>query len=191
MALITIEDLEAASGQDISTEDEARYQWYIDVVSEYVMVYTGQDFAFHEDEELICQADGRGIIEIFGLTEVSEVEEWDSWTHTYTSLIKGDYRFDGMSKILYLVPRETYRITVSHGYSEIPTGIKGIVTDLVLAGTGLDSAANGGLKSYRIGDKEEVYGVSTYEAGGPIISISSLMRKTLDAYAGGSYSWRL
>lgn len=189
--LITIADLEAATGLTISSEDEAMYQWYIDAVSGYIIDYTDEDFAVHTNEVLVCQADGWGIIEFPQLDSVSKVEHYDQWQGLYEEITFGNYRFDGISKVLYLLPHETYKITCSYGYTSVPASIKSLATQLVMAGSGLDRSAVGGIKNYRIGDKEIQYGVTANEAGGPIITLAAFQRRTLDKYGFQTRTLRL
>lgn len=191
MGLITITDIEAALGVDVSSDEEPRIQWYIDAVSSFIVDYTSQDFLPHVAEALVCQADGGGVIEFQDLTSVSKVELYDQWQKLYSEVVAGDYRFDGISKILFLAPGETYRVTATYGFTVVPPSIKAIATQLVLAGTGLDRMAAGGLKSFRIGDEEVVYGVTLSDTGSPQVTLSGLQRNSLDSYSPGSHTWRL
>jgi hypothetical protein len=190
MSLATIADVEAAYGSDLTTEEEPKIQWYLDAASNYIERFVGRKFTLHEDQVLICPTDSRGIIEIPDLVSVSTVEELDIWLGTYGALGSYGYAFDGIDKIFGLYPRETYRVTCTYGFAEVPDDVKEIVVNLVLVGTGLDPNAQGGLKSYRVGDVEEFYGITTMETGLPLVTLSSLMTETLYSYHSGTTTYR-
>lgn len=182
MGLITIADLELASGQDIAVEDEPRCQWFIDAVSAYIETYTDESFVSVEDVELMCQADSYGVIQFPSLNGVSKVEEYEPWTQTYTEWTTGTYAFNGIDSVYGLTPYITYRLTVSYGYDEVPVDVAAVATQLVLAGSGLDPNATGGLSKYRVGDVEESYGVVTDASGHPVVTLASMQTRVLDAY---------
>lgn len=190
MSLATIADVEAAYGSDLTTEEEPKIQWYLDAASSYVERFVGRKFTLHEEQVLYCVTDSRGIIEISDLVSIDEVALLDPWTGTYGALWTEGYAFDGIDKIFGLCPRETYRVTCSYGYAEVPEDIKDIIVNLVLVGTGLDPNAQGGLKSYRVGDVEEFYGITTMETGVPLVTLSSLMTETLYSYHSGTTTYR-
>jgi hypothetical protein len=189
--LITIADVETAIGSDIASSDEARVQWYIDVVSKYVETYTDQSFTTVTAEPHICETDRRGAVEFSTLNAVTKVELLDPWLNTYTEVTSGNYAFDGVGTVYGLLPFRTYKITVTYGWGTVPVDVKGVVMDLVLAGTGLGAGATGGLIAYRVGDVEEAYGVSTFQNGGPIITLASMQRAVLDAYVRTTRTWRM
>lgn len=192
MGIISIGDVEIASGVDIDAEDYPRYQFFIDAVSDYIETYTGQSFSERIEEVLICQTDKYGIIQFGDLTAVSLVESYDPYSGVYTAITLGDYGFDGIDCIFGLCGRATYRCTVTYGWVEPPDDIAALVTQLVLAGTGLDPAATAGnLKSIRTGDVEDVYGVSMNSTGGVDVSLSKLQASTLRAYTLGTTTWRI
>lgn len=191
MGLVTIAEIEAALGSDIETADEPRVQWYIDVVSEFVETYTDQSFTAVTGETQICESDRRGCIEFPSLNAVTKVEFRDPWLGTYTETTSGNYAFDGINTIYALDPYATYRVTVSYGWTTVPTDIKGVIVQLVLAGTGLAPGSSGGLAAYRVGDVEETYGVTAAENGGPIVTMASLQRDVLDAYRLTTRTWRM
>lgn len=205
MGLISMEYLESMLGSEVAEEDLPKVQRYIDIVSEFVKTYTGLSFVVVEEAQIKAVADGKGIIEIPDLISVETVELRDGYNGTYgdvTSSIYYAYNsgyygsygqygfgFDGLSQIYGLRPRHSYRITCSYG-RVCPEDVKGVIALLVLAGSGLDATAVNGLKSYRVGDVEEFYGVM----GGPdepTVTLSSLMAGTLLAYASGNGTIRL
>lgn len=204
MGLIQISDIEAALGSDISSEDETRVQKYIDIVSRFVARETGVVFG-PVDTTIKALADGKGIIEINSLNTVTLVEILDGTTNVYSDVNAGfyyafnsglyddrhslgytGYGYDGISKVYGLSPYGSYKITASVG-EPTPEEIKDLIILLVLAGAGLDATASGGLKSYRVGDVEEQYGVT--ENGS--VTLSGLMRMTLDSYVKTSDTYRL
>lgn len=191
MGLITIADLELASGEAIAVDDEPRYQWYIDVVSSYITTATDQAFEAQEDVELICQADSHGIIQFPSLNSVTAVEELDPWSQTYSTWTSGSYAFNGIDSVYGLTPYVTYKLTVSYGYDTVPDDIAGVVTQLVMAGSGLDANASGGLSKYRIGDVEEVYGVTRDASGNPVVTLASLQYDVLESYSSRTWTMRL
>lgn len=192
MALISISDLEQATGEIIDDADIPRFQWYIDAVSSYIEDLTGQQFEEVIDCTLVCQSDSYGIIEFPSLNSVTTVEYRDPWLGTYTEVLLGNYAFDGIGSVFNLCAYSTYRLKVSYGSSEVPESIEKIATQLVLAGTGLDPSAAAGLKTLKVGDVEEQYGVITDGSGRPIVTLTSLQSGALQAWSvSGSATWRL
>lgn len=194
MSLTSIGEIETASGETIASDDEARVQWYIDAVSAFIESYTGLEFNLHEDVTIRARADGKGMIEIANLIEITTVQERDAWTGVYGSLPyhygSTGYAFDGIDTIYGLCPYESYQIVCSFGFEEVPADIAGVATQLVMAGAGIDNTAINGLKSYRVGDVEETYGVSQNETGFPVVSLSTLMSAVLNKYRH-SFVYRL
>lgn len=201
--LIEIHQLEAFLGFDIDTDDEPRVQTYIDLVSNFIETAYGVSFSEHTGAVIKAKSDGSGCIEIEALNVVSLVEFLDPWTNVWADIRLASiyyawndtwghsgYAFDGISMIYNLCPRQTYRITCDYGFTAVPDEIKDIVCMLVSAGTGLDAAATGGLKSYRVGDVEEAYGVSSSD-GGPVVSLSSMMTAILNGYSTANTTYRL
>lgn len=191
MALLTISDLEVASGTDIPTLEEPRYQFYINAVTSYIETYLDQTFTAVSNEDLICQADSRGCITFSSLTSVSAVQERDNWLGTYTAYTSGNYGFDGVGTIYGLVPYTTYKVTVSYGWSTVPADIKAVATQLVMAGSGLEPSAAGGLSRYRVGDVEETYGVTDSGSGSPVVTLTSLQSAVLNSYSARTRTIRL
>lgn len=190
MALITLGELEAILGYDISSEDEVRVQSFIDLVSNFVESETGVHFGLHEDSIEVARSDGKGIIEIPDLLDVTLVERREE-TGWWELTVGSDYSFDGLDQIYGLCPRTVYRLTIDHGYEAVPADIKNVVQLLVLAGSGLDDTAVNGLKAKRVGDVEEQYGVAQSDTGEPQVTLSSMMRNVIDSYAGGIGTFRL
>lgn len=207
MALITISYLESLLGSDIATDDEPRVTRYIEIVSAFIESYTGVTFSLNEDQVVKAVADGKGIIEIEDLSDVSLVEVLDGVTNTWSDVNSSlyfafnsgyyGYRFghygfgyDGISKVYGLVPGTTYRITCTYGQATVPKDIQGVAGLLVLAGAGLDYTAVNGLRAYRVGDVEETYGV-TSGAAGDVITLDSMMAATLNAYCTGNTTYRV
>lgn len=189
MGLISISDIEAATGLDIPEDEEPRYQWYIDTVSAYIETYTGVTFSEVLAETFVVVADGRGVIEFPQLNSVTLIEGWDPYSASFASTT--DWWWDASSKIYGLDVHATYRVTVGYGYPEVPVDIAGVITQLVAAGTGLDAGASGGLKSYRVGDVNEAYGVTVDGTGATVVTLSSLMSSVLQAYSNATTTYRL
>ena len=205
MGIVDIPYIETVVGFSIDSEDEPRIQRYINIVSAYVRRVTGRTFELIEGDVIKAIADGSGIIEIPDLQAVSKVELRDAWNNTYSDVMTGipyafnsgqfddwcssgwfsGFGFDGISMVYGLKPRASYRLTVDHG-EEAPDDIKGVVGDLVTAGTGLDTSSRSGLASKRVGDVEEFYGVS-YDGN---VTLTSLMSKVLDDHSVGNTTYR-
>ena len=202
MGIIDIGYIEIVSGITIQPEEEPTVQKYIDIVSRYIERVTGRSFSVREDAVIKALADGKGIIEIPDLQEVTTVEFLDAATGTYSDVTVGipfafnsgyygygpgyyGYSFDGISQIYGLNPRHSYKVTCTYG-QEAPEEIKGIVADLVLAGTGLDQTASNGLVSKRVGDVEEMYGVT--KAGE--VTLDSLQTAIMNEYSTGNTTYR-
>lgn len=208
MALADISDIEDLLGSSISGAQEDKVQAYLDLVSDFIIKYVGTDFALHTDAVLKVRADGKGIIEIDNLDSVSLVEQRDGFTglysdvtsviyYAYNSGLYGcdynyvGYGFDGISQIYGLMPRRSYRVTCTYGWTSVPSDIKDVVSLLVLAGAGLDYEAINGLKSYRVGDVEEAYGISANENGRPVVTLNTLMSAVLDNYRTTAVTYRI
>jgi hypothetical protein len=204
LGIIDISYIETLVGYSLTSEEEVKTQRYINIVSSYIESKTGRRFSVQDGAVVKAITDGKGIIEIPDLTAVDLIEYRDAYTGTYTDVTSGipyafnsgqypmgygnpyDFGFDGISMIYGLIPRSSYRITCTYGV-EPPEDIQGIVADLVLAGTGLDTSARGGLASKRVGDVEEFYGVTP--SGN--VTLTSLMTEILNQYDTGNTTYRL
>lgn len=193
--LITIPQLEAILGYDISSDDEVRIQTFIDLISTFIESYTGVSFTEHTDAVIVARADGKGVVEVEVLNSISKVERLNAWTGVYGNIAQAvygyGYAFDGISMIYGLCPYETYRVTCDYGMTSVPEDIQNIVKLLVMAGSGLDATAVNGLKSYRVGDVEEAYGVSIAENGTSPVTLSRMMTKILNSYSAGTTTYRI
>lgn len=188
MGFISITDIETSTGENISSEDEPRVQWYIDTVCAWIEDYTREKFSPVTDAELRCQADGWGVIEFPQLTDITSVETWDPYLQTYTALTIGDYAYDGIGRLYGFAAYETIRLTVSYGWEVAPEGVCAVAVELVKAGAGLVQGGSlSGLSLYRVGDVEEQYGVTKDGS----VTIHTLMAAELHSYHSGAATWRL
>lgn len=183
MALLTIADLEAASGVLISDTEQA--QWYIDVITSYIQDYTGFVFDLVQDEQQMCRSDRYGQIIFPTLNSVSLVELRDDWSDSYQVLSSGEWASDGISTIYGLEPCATVRCTISYGNETPPTAIVGIATELALASLGLSVSASGPMTQHRVGEVVDVYGVNPQGA----VTISSLQAEILSKYSRNTTTW--
>lgn len=181
VGIIEIEEVETALGESIPESDVPRVQWYIDTVSAYVENVTGRAFSEQTDAVHTARANSWGCIEFPELTSVTLVELLDGYLLTWYDATPYGYRFDGIDTIYNLVPHATYRLTVTYGPADPPDDIIGVVTQLVMAGTGYDISAVGGLTKTRTGDVEDVYGVDSSGR----VTLSELMQQVLDSYHAG------
>lgn len=178
---MTIDDVSDYLGESVPAEDEDRVQTYIDIVSEFIETYTGRAFSLQEDVEHVARANSWGVIEFPELTSVSNVELLDGYTGDWYTTNGYGYSFDGINSIYGLEPYSTYRVTVTYGSDTVPDVIKHIATLLVVAGTGYDVGAVGGLKKVKTGNVEDTYGVS--ESGA--VTLSDMMLTVLSDYDVG------
>lgn len=178
MGLITIDDVNEAVGEDVPEDDEERVEWYIEVVSDFLEQYTGRTFSEQSDVTMTTRANSWGIIEFPELTSISTVEMIDG---NYGGFLPVTYRFDGIGSIYDLVPYGVYRVTVTYGSDTVPDAIRRIATLLVMAGTGYDPSAIGGLTKIKTGNVEDTYGVAQSGA----VTLSGLMEGVLQDYDVG------
>lgn len=190
MALLTIADLETAANQTIAAEDEPYYQWYIDAVSAYILEQYPY-LNYGEDVEVVADSGSAGLIQIPNLVSITSVERFSRYDDTYTTLNRAEYSFDGIDTIYDLRRFTTYRLTVSYGSSVVPDAVAAIATQLVLAGSGLDPDAIGGLTEISVGNVREKYGVTTNGLGEPVVSMSSLQSGVLKNYRPQNVTWRV
>lgn len=189
MALLEIEDLEVASNQEIAVEDHAYYQWYIDAVTAY-LEENYPNIIYSAEEDIYCDSGPAGLIELPGLIEFSDVELLDRATDTYYPIPRAYYSFDGVDKIYNLCTHATYKITVTYGFEDPPASVVAAATQLVLAGSGLDPNAVGGLTEYQVGNITEKYGVMVGVDGEPVVTLSTLQTRALARYKSTNTTWR-
>ncbi len=188
--LLTIADVEAASNTTIESENESYYQWYIDAVSAYITeAYPYLVYAAAED--IYCDSGPYGSIRLPGLLTTHSVALLDRYTGNYTTLIVGDYTFDGIDEIYNLLPHQTYKLNVTYGSATTPDSVKYIATQLVLAGTGLDPDAIGGVREVSVGNVKETYGITGAPGGTPMVSLSSIQADVLASYRPKRTTWRV
>lgn len=191
MGLIAVSDLELAYGVTIDPSDDARYDYYIDIVSSYIETETGQTFSEVTEEVQLCQTGQYGTLKWPALNTVTLVEELDPYTGIYTTLTAGAYAFNGIDTVYALCPYTTYRVTVSYGWLSVPSDIAGLAVSLVGAATGLETSSTGGVSKYRVGDVEETYGVVSDGSGRPIVTVTGLQAAVISAYSTYNRTWDL
>ncbi len=180
--LIDVSDIELAHNTTVSAGNRPQVEYLIGVVSAYIESYTGINFSSVVDEIRRCQADGWGQIDFTDVDSVSNVYEWGT-----TSPV--EYTFDGMNRIWGLNSYQTVDVVLSYGWDYVPEDIRGIVVDLVSAGSGIAPGAQNGLLMNRVGDVEREYGVLP---GTSAVVISDLQAKILDSYqTGQAFTMRL
>jgi hypothetical protein len=174
MGIISISDLEDATGQTIT--DVPRAQFMINAVSSFVESYTGQVFGRTVTETVTRQADSYGLI-IF-----NDIDAVNTIINVRTNTVPVSWAFDGMFTIYGLCPSEVVQVNYTYGWENTPVDIASIVTALVSDGLGLTLLAPGELQKKRVGDIEYTYSVQTGANGDLKISVSSLMESALESY---------
>ncbi len=187
MSIITIEQLETALGRDLTTEQEAQAQFFIDAITAAIETYTGTTFTLQEDVTLRMQADYYGQIRLpmKPIQEVSAVEYSTNTTPTAQPVTPLFWGFDGYDTIYNLPAHVVLDVTLSYGYATAPADIQAYV---VWATTGVLNNPDG-LESFRVGDVTETYGQAASASG--ITSYAGLMQQTLDSYKDTYDTWRL
>lgn len=181
MGLITITDLEDATGVTVTDSDKA--QFMIDSISAYVERYTDQKFTPQSDITIRAQADTYGVIEFPDVTSVSSVTDAKTGGNVA-------YYFDEMNKVYGLTSYQAVDVTLDYGWDTVPDDILGIVVTLVAAGLGIPYVSDGEISRKRVGDVETEYAVSVSEQGIQVTP-SSLMQSVLESYRIKTRTWRI
>lgn len=180
MALITTNDLENYMNKDFSAGETNQAQAIIDSIEAFLLSETGISFSLVEDEEILIQADGHGIIElnaqpIHNVSSVKDVngEEISEW------------EFDGLTTIYNLFPNEVVQVTYSYGYSTAPNDLKAVAKGA--ASRVMYNPA--GLRQETVGAISVTYPGIGGEAGS--INFSNVEKKVIDKYGRRNQSLRL
>lgn len=184
MALLTLTDLGETMGVvfDPTSTAGKQAQRYIDKVTAYITNITKASFTPVVDEVLRCQADYYGEIELENepITEVSSVVSFDDTAQT--ELLGSCVFWDGLNGISGLYPHQVVDVTMSHGYSAVPTDLANLATDVCI------EALTGGnpseVQSLTVGDR-------TQEFRNVIPMIEKLGEEILASYRTTERSWRL
>lgn len=179
MGLITVQELEAFMGKEFTPSEEIQANVLIDSISSVIETITGVSFSYKENDTIVIQADGHGIIEFSSkpVADVSSVknmdgEEIDCW------------EFDGLSALYNLFPYQTVDVVYSHGYAVVPGDIKAVVY-----GAASRVMYNpSGLRQETVGAISVTYPGIGGEAG--TINFSSLEKKILEGYSRTEASFR-
>jgi hypothetical protein len=178
--IITVLDLENFMGREFTPEEEVQAAAIIESVTAVIEDEVDASFEFVEDDVMITQADGHGILEfnerpIVDVTSVTKVDETevDGW------------EFDGLSTIYNLWPNQVVIVTYSHGFETVPRAIKTVA--LGMASRIVYNPA--GLRQETVGAISVTYPGIGGEAG--TVNLSALERKILERYKVAAKSMRL
>lgn len=180
MAIISVDELAAFMGRTFSASEQEQAAAIIDVVESAIESETGVSFTAIEDDVILIQADGHGIIELNSrpVTNISSINDVNGDPIDYVD-------FDGLSTIYNLHPHQVIELTYSHGFSVVPRDIRGVA---------LGSASRvmynpSGLRQETVGAISVTYPGIGGEAG--TINFSSLERAILRKYGDDAASMRL
>ena len=159
------DDLKARLGRDLTEAEQARAQALLDDASALIRAYTGQDFDLVEDDEIVLRIQG-GVVRLpqRPVTEVSQVIALGGNLIPDVTVI--DWIFDGVDQIrigegtfIINLPAiwwdddgypGTYRVTYSHGYTQVPADVVSIACRVALR-TLTAPTTQGGVTSETIG----------------------------------------
>lgn len=149
-ALATQADLEARLGRPLTTAEQARADALLDDASALIRAYTGQEFTLHENDVITLRPVGtvlrlpqRPVTAVTQVVAVGGTEPIPDIT-----LPPGAWMFDGIDKVdvwplntgwilnlpevwLEGYPPDTYRVTYSHGYAQVPADVVAITCGIV------------------------------------------------------------
>lgn len=168
--LATTTDLESRLGRDLTADETARADALLADASALVRGYTGQDFTQVVGDEVVLRPVGTTVrLPQRPVTDVtSVVAVGGSDTIPDITLPAGSWTWDGIDKVdvwppstdwLLNLPEtwsdgwgavNTYRVTYSHGYAEVPDDVVAVVCAMVLR-TLLAPSMVAGMVSERIG----------------------------------------
>lgn len=184
MGIVTVDEVEKATGRCFTPAEAAKVQYYIDYISALVEDYTGTKFSLVEDEVYYTQADFYGYVELeqSPIQEVLLVEYSDRVVPSQgTGEIPG-WGFDGVNVIHGLRSHQPAKVTLTYGYATAPAPVKGYVIE---AAKYVINNPNG-LSAYRVGDVTQ-----TYEGAGGTAVYTQLSNAALDKYTRGEGTLRL
>lgn len=178
-ALATVQDLEARLGRDLTPAEAARAETLLGDASAMVKSYTRQTFAFTENDEQILRPTGTEIrLPRRPVTDVTKVVAVGGAPGIPDIPLAG-WTWDGLdivdiagldSNIWVSLPAwwedfdsgpNTYRVTYSHGYSEVPPEVVAVVCSMVNRTLTSPSLAEG-MVSERVGQ----YNYQLQQGGG-------------------------
>jgi len=149
--LITVVDLEAALGRELTEDEEGKADYIVSLISSYIQTYTGLSFEL-QTTTIRMKSDYYGAVQLPGgnIQEILEVN--------YYYGAEAVYYWDGIDMIFGLEPAQAVDVRYSYGYTEVPDEIVKVATQaakrLLLTP---DGAEPGSLFKYRVGDVEEMY----------------------------------
>lgn len=177
MALLSLEDLEAAMGRTsrpFTADEEGQAQVIIDAITAYIMSEcAGISFEVIEVEAEKMQADYYGILEIrkFPVIDITSVRNARDGQETY-------WDWDDFDTVYDLNPFETVLVDFSYGYATAPDDL--VVVAKAMASRGMSNPQ--GIRQQTVGAISE-----TYSAGG----LTEYESKILDRYRPYGSSLRL
>lgn len=151
MDLTTPENLEAAIGRTLTAEETPQAEYYISLVSQYIISYTDYEFGTEVIEGYKIKSDYYGVVVLPGpVQEVTDVR--------YYYGEQAVWQFDGDDQVYGLYPSITVLVDYTRGLGAVPAEIESVATEgakrLFLSPGGQE---NGPLIRYKVGDVEEMY----------------------------------
>lgn len=155
MGIVSISEVERATGQCYDPSESKRIEYYIDYISALVEDFTGKSFTQQTNVVLVAQSDAYGYITL-GCTPIQEIASVVYSTTAKPVVGTGEvigWMFDGLDTIFCLPANLTVEIMATFGYAVAPISVKGYVIEAVKYV--IDNPQ--GLSSFRVGDVTQTY----------------------------------
>lgn len=158
VTLTTVELLEEALGKTLEGAELQAAEYYIKLISTYILSYTG--LIFDDDESpgevktVRMKADYYGIIDLSGgaIESVESVKMWGSQGEHLS------WHWDGLDQVFGLRAQEVVDITYTVGETAIPNDLQMVATEATKKLFDSPSGEpTGPATRYRVGDVEEGY----------------------------------
>lgn len=184
MAIVSISEVERATGTCYDPSESKRIEYYIDYISALVEDFTGKSFTQQTDVVLTAQSDAYGYITL-GCTPIQEVASVEYSTIAVPVVGVGSvigWMFDGIDTLFCLPANLAVNITATFGYAVAPMPVKGYVIEAVKYV--IDNPQ--GLSSFRVGDVTQ-----TYIGAGGTAQFQQISNDALEAYMTTEATMRL
>jgi hypothetical protein len=190
-ALTSLVLLEESLGRELTLEETPVAEYYIRLISAYIINYTGLEFDDPDESppgetSIRVKSDYYGIVSLGGgsVTDVSSVKMWGSQGE------HPSWRWDGLNEVFGLRPNETVDITYIVGHSTVPSDLELVATEgvrrLFDSPTG---DIDGPRTKYRVGDVEESYRAVDISLLGGLFN--DFEKMILDSYRTTMTTWHL
>jgi len=157
--IIDLNDLEVAMNRTFNDGTAAQALYYIDLITSFIIGYTGVSFTAVTGATLRARADAYGTINI----DFEPVAGVTSVTDYQTQIELTNWIFDGLDCVLGLWPFQVVDIVFDYGMAAPPDDIIGVCTEAAKRAVNSFPAAGGPVKQHAVGDVIDVY--DTFRTG--------------------------